>query len=211
MKMKKKHNNLFAISILLLIILNFCLIFTACDKEKVEVQQNPNLYINSFVYDDNTKTMTAILTLSGEEKDMISDVVVVPEEFQSKIDFWYNKYELQYKLPSNAIYSSLEKKLTDKDRIVDGVQYTNLKVVFRYDTIYESIKSNGELKHTDDVYIHILPLKKDKMVEVFHLEKPYPNSANWYTILIATALTVAIIIVVISIIVKSKRKKCPEN
>ena len=78
-------------------------------------------------------------------------------------------------------------------------------MVLRYDTIYKSIKSNGEITRSGRIYTHAFALDENLQNDVFTLEMRSANSANWYAVLVACAFGVVLISIIATLAVKGAK------
>ena len=72
----------------------------------------------------------------------------------------------------------------------EGVTVTedNLKIVFVYATMYESIVSNAEKSEQDGVWMHTLAVSPDDGTVTFAASSRGAKSENWYALLIGAAV-----------------------
>ena len=105
---------------------------------------------------------------------------------------FYNVSETTVTLAPDSIFSALKESIPQEDLVHDGVEYNRLKVVLRYDTIYKSIKSNGEITRVGRKSVHKYALDQSLESDVFTLEMRTQNAASWYGTLLGCALLVAL-------------------
>ncbi len=115
---------------------------------------------------------------------------------------FYNVSETTVTLAPDSIFSALKESIPQEDLVHDGVQYNRLKVVLRYDTIYKSIKSNGEITRAGRKYVHKYALDQSLESDVFTLEMRTQNAASWYGTLLGCALLVALVAIGVTFALK---------
>lgn len=69
-----------------------------------------------------------------------------------------------------------------------AVTEDNLKIVFVYATMYESIVSNAEKSEQDGVWMHALAVSPDDGTVTFAASSRGAKSENWYALLIGAAV-----------------------
>ncbi len=69
-----------------------------------------------------------------------------------------------------------------------AVTEDNLKIVFVYATMYESIVSNAEKSEQDGVWMHTLAVSPDDGTVTFAASSRGAKSENWYALLIGAAV-----------------------
>ena len=105
---------------------------------------------------------------------------------------------------ASAVYDEVLGRITDDDRIHDGVEYNHLKVVLRYDTIYKSISSDGDVAKSGRYYLHYFDFDKAQSEQTFSLHLKTQITANWYTLLIACVLVLAVVLLAVTLAIKGK-------
>ena len=104
-----------------------------------------------------------------------------------------------------SIFCAVKESIPQEDLVKDEVEYNRLKVVLRYDTIYKSIRSDGEITRNGRTYTHLFAIDESKKSEILTLEMRSANSANWYAVLAAAALGVVLIAIVATLAVKGAK------
>lgn len=115
---------------------------------------------------------------------------------------FYNVTETTVTLAPDSIFSAVKESVPQEDLVYNDVEYNRLKVVLRYDTIYKSIKSNGEITREGQKYVHKYTLEKSLESDVFTLEMRTQNAASWYGTLLGCALAVALVAIGVTFALK---------
>ena len=115
---------------------------------------------------------------------------------------FYNVSETTVTLAPDSIFSAVKESVPQEDLVYNDVEYNCLKVVLRYDTIYKSIKSNGEITREGQKYVHKYALEKSLESDVFTLEMRTQNAASWYGTLLGCALAVALVAIGVTFALK---------
>lgn len=115
---------------------------------------------------------------------------------------FYNVSETTVTLAPDSIFSAVKESVPQEDLVHNDVEYNRLKVVLRYDTIYKSIKSNGEITREGRKYVHKYALDQSLESDVFTLEMRTQNAASWYGTLLGCALAVALVAIGVTFALK---------
>ena len=118
---------------------------------------------------------------------------------------FYNVSETTVTIAPDSIFSAVKESVPQEDLVYNDVEYNRLKVVLRYDTIYKSIKSDGEITRAGRTYTHVFALDKSLENDVITLKMRSPNSANWYATLVCCALAIVLIALVATLSVKGAK------
>ena len=118
---------------------------------------------------------------------------------------FYNVSETTVTIAPDSIFSAVKESVPQEDLVYNDVEYNRLKVVLRYDTIYKSIKSDGEITRAGRTYTHVFALDKSLENDVITLKMRSPNSANWYATLVCCALAIVLIAIVATLSVKGAK------
>lgn len=150
------------------------------------------------------KVATVYLTFADTGKKVEGASVVWRSQRRKDGEFYFVS---KTSISSNpqSIFSAVRASIPQEDLVHNDVRYNRLKVVLRYDTIYKSIKSDGEVTRKGRTYTHIFALDESLDNEVFTLEMRSPNSANWYATLVGCALIVVLIAIVATLSVKGAK------
>lgn len=203
--MNRRFSHVFGLVIATVFIAALCLtLFSACNAQQPEDESEVvrDLYLKSIVFSDDE---TAIVYLSfAQNEDKIDGAQVLWTSEDASSGIWYKTSKTHIVADSARIFSAVKDAIPQESLINDGVQYNRLKVVIRYDTIYKSIKSDGEVESVNRVYSHFFTLDESSENQVFTLTLKSANSANWYSALIAAAIVVAAAMCALFLIVKGK-------
>ena len=203
--MNRRFSHVFELVIATVFIVALCLtLFSACNAPEPEDESEVvrDLYLKSIVFSDDE---TAIVYLSfAQNEDKIDGAQVLWTSDDASSGIWYKTSKTHIVADSARIFSAVKDAIPQESLINDGMQYNRLKVVIRYDTIYKSIKSDGEVESVNRVYSHFFTLDESSESQVFTLTLKSANSANWYSALIAAAIVVAAAMCTLFLIVKGK-------
>lgn len=150
------------------------------------------------------KVATVYLTFSDTGKKVEGASVVWRSQRRKDGEFYFVSTTSISSNPQ-SIFSAVRASIPQEDLVHNDVRYNRLKVVLRYDTIYKSIKSDGEVTRKGRTYTHIFALDENLDDEIFTLEMRSPNSANWYATLVGCALIVVLIAIVATLSVKGAK------
>lgn len=115
---------------------------------------------------------------------------------------FYNVSETTVTLAPDSIFSAVKESVPQEDLVHNDVEYNRLKVVLRYDTIYKSIKSNGEITREGRKYVHKYALDQSLESDVFTLEMRTQNAASWYGTLLGCALAAMLVAIGVTFALK---------
>ncbi len=200
------------ISLIAVCLMLCLLLLCACNEDKTDNQDIERaLYLADIEYDSESLTATAVIKFSGVESKKIDGINTIWHTENSQPNVWYNLSTTQIYLNPNAIFSAVKSNIPQDNLEVDGVVYNHLKVVIEYDTIYKSIKSDGQCKKDGKTYHHRFELDAQEVEDTLTISITNPNSANWYSLLIGVAIIVGMIVLVVYLLKKGgiwqKKKK----
>lgn len=147
------------------------------------------------------KVATVYVTFSKTDRKLEGCGAVWHSE-KRKDGAFYNVSETTVTLAPDSIFSAVKESVPQEDLVHNDVEYNRLKVVLRYDTIYKSIKSNGEITREGRKYVHKYALEKSLESDVFTLEMRAQNAASWYGTLLGCALAVALVAIGVTFALK---------
>ena len=162
--------------------------------------------VQSFSYDSETDTVTALIKISSEVK---SEIIGKSEREIFRGSF-YNDYSYRYsfeegiwdKVKADAAASSeLAQTLTDAG--VDSIY--NLNIQYVYLTEYKSVSANGKLSEAGNVKSYVWTFSDGDNVEI-KLYQTVENRVAWYGLTIGIVLF-AVIIITILVVVKKKKEE----
>ena len=211
-------------SILLVVALALASAFSlcACNEQADDEDVVRNLYIYTIKFSGGEETSNASNTdafASDEQSDRVATVYVGFSKTDRQVEgasaVWHSDKrkdgefyfvtETTISLNPSAIFSAVKESVPQEDLVSDGVEYNCLKVVLRYDTIYKSIKSDGEITRAGRKYTHVFTLDESLENDVITLKMRSPNSANWYATLACCALAIVLIAIVATLSVKGAK------
>lgn len=147
------------------------------------------------------KVAIVYVTFSKTDKKLEGCSAVWHSE-KRKDGAFYNVSENTVTLAPDSIFSAVKECIPQEDLVHNDVPYNRLKVVLRYDTIYKSIKSNGEITREGRKYVHKYALDQSLGSDVFTLEMRTQNAASWYGTLLGCALAVALVAIGVTFALK---------
>lgn len=126
---------------------------------------------------DSSADKTAIVYLTFSKTDRkIEGANALWHSEKRKDGEFYFVTTIKISLSPESIFSAVKESIPQEDLVKDEVEYNRLKVVLRYDTIYKSIKSNGEITHSGRIYTHAFAL--DENLSKDHSRRVYDCARN---------------------------------
>ena len=147
------------------------------------------------------KVATVYVTFSKTNRKLEGCGAVWQSE-KRKDGAFYNVSETTVTLAPDSIFSAVKESVPQEDLVHNDVEYNRLKVVLRYDTIYKSIKSNGEITREGRKYVHTYALDQSLESDVFTLEMRTQNAASWYGTLLGCALAAMLVAIGVTFALK---------
>lgn len=147
------------------------------------------------------RVATVYVTFSKTDRKLEGSGAVWHSE-KRKDGAFYNVSETTVTLAPDSIFSAVKESVPQEDLVHNDVEYNRLKVVLRYDTIYKSIKSNGEITREGRKYVHKYALDQSLESDVFTLEMRTQNAASWYGTLLGCAVAVALVAIGVTLALK---------
>ena len=210
-----------------LFLLVFTLVFAsafflvACNEQQEdEGDITRDLYVYAIAFEDAGATEEESSAKVQADADSSADKTAIVYLTFSKTDrkieganaLWHSEKRkdgesyfvttIKISLSPESIFSAVKESIPQEDLVKDEVEYNRLKVVLRYDTIYKSIKSNGEITREGQKYVHKYALEKSLESDVFTLEMRTQNAASWYGTLLGCALAVALVAIGVTFALK---------
>lgn len=183
-------------------------VLSACDQNKNAprkiIKENTvtrALYLVDFAFDDEGTVGYATVAFKGEEEQKLESTLLWKSVTYAD-GAMYNAEDVEMTVNSSELFYEVDNR-TREDK--DNRNY-GLKVKLRYDTIYKSIKSDAEIAKDGRTYSHYFRVEEDAPSVTFGLHLKNPNSAGWYSVLIASVLAFGIVLTVVIYAVKKKRK-----
>ena len=150
----------------LILIILLALVFTLVACNEVEPSNSTyGVYLKSASVEDGVCTVRLSRSAKGDSLGE-SQIVVEGEE-----DHFFTHYVYSVTFDGEAIFCAVEQLLTQDGTILDGAEYSTLKIVYDYDTIYKSIKSDGVHTKSGRTNTHSFEVSKGP-VEM-HLKRPF--------------------------------------
>ena len=153
-------------------------------------------------FDEQTDRVATVYVGFSKTDRQVEGASAVWHSDRRKDGEFYFVTETTISLNPSAIFSAVKASVPQEDLVSDGVEYNRLKVVLRYDTIYKSIKSNGEITREGQKYVHKYAREKSLESDVFTLEMRTQNAASWYGTLLGCALAVALVAIGVTFALK---------
>ena len=203
--MKSKFPRISGLVVAIVLTIALCAVFlTACDNssdDEGEVQRD--LYLYEIAFSEDEQTAYVYLTFSQTD-EKIPDVTTVWTSKEIEKSSFYHTSETYIAVESARIFSAVQSVVPQDRLIYDGVQYNRLKVVIRYDTIYKSIKSDGEVSSKNRTYTHLFELDETAESQTFTLTLKSANAAGWYGTLLGCVLGAGLIVLIVYFVVKGR-------
>lgn len=194
----------------------------ACNEQSDDVDVVRNLYIYTIKFsgeEENSNAPSDETSAPDEQIDRVATVYIGFSKTDRQVEgasaVWHSDRrkdgefyfvtETTISLNPSAIFSAVKASVPQEDLVSDGVEYNRLKVVLRYDTIYKSIKSDGEITRAGRTYTHVFALDESLENDVIMLKMRSPNSSNWYATLACCALAIVLIAIVATLSVKGAK------
>lgn len=203
--MKSRFSRISGLVVAIVLTIALCTVFlTACNNssdDEGEVQRD--LYLSGISFSEDGQTAYAYLTFAQTD-EKVPDVTTVWTSKEIEKSSFYSTSQTYIAVESARIFSAVQ-SIVPQDRLIyDGVQYNRLKVVIRYDTIYKSIKSDGEVSSSDRTYTHLFELDETAESQTFTLTLKSANAAGWYGTLLGCVLGVGLIVLIVYFVVKGR-------
>ena len=193
------------VTTLVVVILSLFLL-SACDTDRSSDREY-GLYVSRIDYDEEARTMTAIVALTSQESQKLDGLKADWHFERHKINSFYNEYNYTVSLNPSTIFSVVDFSLTQEQRKINDVEFDVLKVTFEYATIYKSMNSAGTRVKSGRSYLHDFALDEQEEDMRIELSIISQNSAAWYGVLIAAAVVGLGVVVAIVLIRREKYAK----
>ena len=164
----------------IILLLTFLLTFVACSEADDEVRYVYGVYIKSVDVVDDVCTVR----LSFGESDCLVGKASV--DISSETDSFFERYTYVVVFNGKAIFSAVKDALAQDGTLLNGQEYSTLKIIYDYDTIYKSIKSTGRRVKVDDQYIHSFDVEDAPFR--CQLTRDIPRQSVWYAVAISGAV-----------------------
>ena len=155
----------------------------ACNSVSDLVPSVYGVYINSVVVDENG--VCTVRLSRGETDYLVGESQINIAIYEE--GFW-TRYTYDVSFDGKAIFSAVEETLAQDGTLLNGQEYSTLKVIYDYDTIYKSIKSEGVRTKVSGNYVHSFEV--DKTPFNTQLTRVMPRQSVWYGVAIAGAVVI---------------------
>lgn len=190
--------NSFRIAVLIVSIVLCLIALSACDDVSETNNYDYVLRVKSVEIVDGEVVVHVDKSGDGDEIVGTEGVYRVWTEYG---DF-YNEIKTVFVFDGETIFSATENFLAQYGGNYGVEDFSSLKIVFDYDTIYKSTKSDGEVSKVGSGYVHSHEIERGE--NSFTLERRYPRSSAWYGL---TAGVAVFAVVVAGVVVLIKRGK----
>ena len=161
------------------------------------------VYVKSVTVEEDVCTVR--LSRSGKGESLQDSVIAVEEVGGS----FFDTYLYTVSFDGGATFSAVNNLLTQDGTILDGEEYSTLKIVYDYDTIYKSIKSDGVHTKSGRTNTHSFEVSKGPF-EV-HLNRQTPRQSTWYAVLIGGAVATVVAFSIAHLVRGKYGRKTQEN
>lgn len=138
------------------------------------------VYVQSVIVEDGVCTVR----LARTETDLMVGVSVVAVSMVE--DGFFDMYNYTITFDGNAIFSAVEGIIQQDVTLLNGQKYSTLKIIYDYDTIYKSMKSQGNTQKSDGKYYHSFEVER----ALFRagITRAVANQSVWYGVAIGGAV-----------------------
>lgn len=134
---------------------------------------------------------TVHLARSGKGESVGDSVILIEMTGGS----FFDTYHYTVSFDGEAIFSAVSDAITQDGTILDGKEYSTLKIVYDYDTIYKSTKSDGVQSKSGRTHTHSFEVTNAPFQA--SLTRDVPNQSVWYAV--AIGVTVALLLGVVTL------------
>ena len=195
------------VAAVIVIVVLACVLLTACDNAESSGDFEYGMYVRRTLYDKDEGVMTVYVSLTNDDSLKIEGANANWHYQKFELNAFFGRYDYTVNFSPSTIFCAVENSLTQEQRIVDGVEYNVLKVVFEYATIYKSLKSEGEVSKLSGYYLHDFALDESETSFDTTLCLRTQRSAAWYGVLIAVAVAIFGVVIAIMIVRRKKYAK----
>ena len=156
------------------------LTFVACSNTGDTVDYIYGVYIKSVSVENGVCTVC----VSREENQHLvgkSSIEVYIEQGS-----FFEKYTYNVRFDGYSIFSAVEEALAQDGTLLNGQEYSTLKIIYDYDTIYKSMKSDGVRTKNNGKYIHSFAVESSSFD--VQLTRNVARQSMWYAVAIAGAV-----------------------
>lgn len=182
MKLNRRNHTKFTLVALTLIAL--CVMLCACSKTEESDVVERKIYLTGGIVFTSVEDDTAYVHVSFSGGGECVGTATWSSEIQN-VDLWYKQSTSTVTFDPSRIFSAVKEAVPQEDLKNEDHIYNRLKVVLLYDTIYKSIKSDGQITKNGRTYTHAFELDETLDERTITLTMRSARSENWYTALIA--------------------------
>lgn len=187
--------NSFRIAVLIVSIVLCLIALSACDDVSETNDYDYVLRVKSVEIVDGEVVVHVDKSGDGDEIVGTEGVYRVWTEYG---DF-YNEIKTVFDFDGETIFSATENFLAQYGGNYGVEDFSSLKIVFDYDTIYKSTKSDGEVSKVGGGYVHSHEIVRGE--NSFTLERRYPRSSSWYGLTAGVAVF-AVVVAGVAVLIK---------
>lgn len=191
-----------AISAALFVAVLFLTFFGGAETASAETGSR-YLYLVETAIDTSTGTAYAFIGLNGEESDRLKTKAMVASS-TVKDGAWYYVNSAEYSYPYAELFGETELRIALENRLPEYAQYSELKLIAVYDTVYKRLTSNGSFTKNGNKRTHRLELSEEN--NTLRVSRSSANTANWYTLLVSCGLIFIAAAITAALAVKGRAK-----
>lgn len=165
----------------LILLLAVLVTLVACNSVSDLVPYAYGVYISDVAVDENG--VCTVRLSRGETDYLVGESVINVAVYEE--GFWA-RYTYDVSFDGKAIFSAVEECLAQNGTLLNGQQFSTLKIIYDYDTIYKSMKSNNSATKNGKSYKHSFVVEKEPFVAT--LTRDVPRQSAWYGVAIAGAV-----------------------
>ena len=179
------------------------LTLVACNDTSDRVSYVYGVYIKSIEVSDGV----CIVRLSRNESEYLVgessiDISTVSGDF-------FDEYIYDVAFDGKAIFSAVEECLAQNGTLLDGQNISTLKIIYDYDTIYKSMKSDSAVTKNGKNYTHSFVVEQAPFDVT--LTRDVPCQSAWYGVAIAGAVVLLGILITLTYVRGKYGRKKDEN
>ena len=178
------------------------LVSVGCNKTDI-APATYGVYVKSVTVEEDVCTVR--LSRSGKGESLQDSVIAVEEVSGS----FFDTYIYTVSFDGGATFSAVNNLLTQDGTILDGEEYSTLKIVYDYDTIYKSIKSDGVYTKSGRTHTHSFEVVEGPFQVT--LTREVPNQSVWYAVAIGGTVALLLAVAVTLKVVRGKYGRKEEN
>lgn len=181
----KNNRRKYAIYTLLAFVLcTITALLCACSQTEESDVVERKIYLTGDIVFTSAENDTAYVHVSFSGDGECVGTATWSSEIQN-VDLWYKQSTSTVTFSPSRIFSAVKEAVPQEDLENEEHIYNRLKVVLIYDTIYKSIKSDGQITKNGRTYTHAFELDETLDEQTVTLTMRSARSENWYTALIA--------------------------